>query len=196
MAVQRHDRDGGRHVVRRHGREHQRRWRRSCRPTRTSKDSCRRWAPVAGIDDPTRDAFFIHLSDPSERCSADDVARELTRKLAAIPGTARIHAESAADQHRRPLERRASISSRCRRQHRRALPTAGIMEQKMPRRLPELRDVTSDLQIKNPQMRSTSTAIARRRSASPRHRSRTRCTTPTARGRSRPSIRRTISTGS
>ena len=73
---------------------------------------------------------------------------------------------------------------------------APIIEEKI-RALPGFQDVTSDLQIKNPQVVArASTATRPRRWASPRSRSRTPSTTPTASARCRPSTRRPTNTGS
>jgi HAE1 family hydrophobic/amphiphilic exporter-1 len=96
--------------------------------------------------------LFIHLKDPSERSlDADAVARELTSKLSAIPGTRvfitnpppiNIGGRSSRSLYQFTLQA-TDIGT--------LYHYAQIMEQKM-RALPGLIDVNSDLQIKNPQV--------------------------------------------
>ncbi|MGH7593872.1 MAG: efflux RND transporter permease subunit [Gemmatimonadales bacterium] len=96
--------------------------------------------------------FIIKLADRSTRkLSADDVARELTRKLAQIPGlrafvqnppVINIGGRSAKSLYQYTLKG-ADIDQLYR--------TAQAMEAKLAN-LKELRDVTSDLQIKNPEV--------------------------------------------
>ena len=70
---------------------------------------------------------------------------------------------------------------------------APMLEEKM-RELPRLEDVSSDLQLKNPQItRRHGPRQDRHARPDRRTRSRPRCTTPTAPGRSRRSTRRTTS---
>ena len=108
-------------------------------------------------------SLFIHLKDRSERdLSADEVARELTRKIAAIPGL-RVFIQNP------PVINVGGRRSKSEYQF--TLQGADInelyagsqrMEARM-RELPGLTDVTSDLQIKNPQVQ---VAINRDRAAS------------------------------
>jgi HAE1 family hydrophobic/amphiphilic exporter-1 len=108
-------------------------------------------------------SLFIHLKDRSERdLSADEVARELTRKIAAIPGL------------RAFIQNPPVINvggRRSKSEYQFTLQGSDIgelyagsqrMEARM-RELPGLLDVTSDLQIKNPQVQ---VAINRDRAAS------------------------------
>jgi HAE1 family hydrophobic/amphiphilic exporter-1 len=106
--------------------------------------------------------LFIHLKDPSERdMTADEVAYSLSRKLAAVPGmrafiqnppVLNIGGRSSKSEYQFTL-----TSS--------DLPAlyegSTALEQRM-QELPGLTDVTSDLQIRNPQVQ---VAIARDRAA-------------------------------
>ncbi|HEU4760704.1 MAG TPA: efflux RND transporter permease subunit [Gemmatimonadales bacterium] len=108
-------------------------------------------------------SLFIHLKDRSERdLSADEVARELTRKISAIPGL-RVFIQNP------PVINVGGRRSKSEYQF--TLQGSDInelyagsqrMEARM-RELPGLTDVTSDLQIKNPQVQ---VAINRDRAAS------------------------------
>ena len=92
--------------------------------------------------------------------------------------------------------RRACISSRCRARTSRRSIRRPSSSSTQARKSTLLQDVTSDLQLGNPQAsvrdRPRARGVARRHG---RRRSRRRCTTRTARGRSRRSTRRTTSTG-
>ena len=92
--------------------------------------------------------------------------RELTPKLAAIPGiraylqvppVIRIGGRPTKTQYQFTLQG-SDIEA--------LYASAAQLEERLPL-LPMLQDVTSDLQIKNPQVDFTSIATARRRSASP-----------------------------
>jgi HAE1 family hydrophobic/amphiphilic exporter-1 len=96
--------------------------------------------------------FIIKLADrKSRKVSADDVARELTRKLAQVPGlrafvqnppVINIGGRSAKSLYQYTLQG-ADIDQ--------LYQTAEAMQAKLAD-LKELRDVTSDLQIKNPEV--------------------------------------------
>ncbi|HLB09339.1 MAG TPA: efflux RND transporter permease subunit [Gemmatimonadaceae bacterium] len=96
--------------------------------------------------------LFMHLKDPSDRSlDADGVARELTRKLSAVPGTRiyitnpppiNIGGRSSKSLYQFTLQA-TDIAT--------LYHYAGVMEQKL-HALPGLTDITSDLQIKNPQV--------------------------------------------
>ncbi len=106
--------------------------------------------------------FFIHLVDRDKRkLSADDVGRELTAKLNRIPGlrayvqnppVINIGGRSSKSLYQYTLQG-ADIDQ--------LYQTAQAMESRMEA-IPGLTDVTSDLQIKNPQVR---VAINRERAA-------------------------------
>ena len=119
-------------------------------------------------------------------------SRQLQPQARAGPGHPRVPAEPAADPHRRPRRPRASTSSRCRAPTSTQLyATRAAARGDAARRCRGCTDVTSDLQIKNPQVSVDDRPRPRRRARRhARSRSRTRSTTPTARGRSRPSSRR------
>jgi len=99
--------------------------------------------------------FFIHLKPQSERSmTADEVARSLSGKLAAVPGLRvffsnpppiTIGGRQAKSQYQYTLQG-PDIPE--------LYQTAGELEQRL-RQLPQLRDVTTDLQIKNPEVRVT-----------------------------------------
>ena len=95
--------------------------------------------------------------DLKPRVGADAARSDRDHRGAAAEAAAgarhpRLHDQPAADQHRRPAERAACTSSRCRT----PTPTSSIscaplLEDKM-RQLAGLEDVSSDLQVKNPQV--------------------------------------------
>jgi HAE1 family hydrophobic/amphiphilic exporter-1 len=97
--------------------------------------------------------LFIHLKPRGEReLSADDVGRSLTRKLAALPGLRTyitnqppisVGGRSAKSQYQYTLQS-SDIDG--------LYQASGLLEQKL-RTLPGLTDVTSDLQVNNPQVR-------------------------------------------
>jgi HAE1 family hydrophobic/amphiphilic exporter-1 len=101
----------------------------------------------------TTGRFNLRLRDRADRRrSADEVARDLSRRLSAIPGirafvsnppVINIGGRAAKSVYQYTL-RGADIDE--------LYQTAGAMEARM-RDLPDLRDVTTDLQIKNPQVR-------------------------------------------
>ena len=96
--------------------------------------------------------FFVHLKDPSKRSlDADGVARELTKKLSVIPGT-RVYITNPPPIN---IGGRSSKSLYQFTMQATDIATlyhyAGIMEQKL-HGLPGLTDITSDLQVKNPQV--------------------------------------------
>jgi HAE1 family hydrophobic/amphiphilic exporter-1 len=108
-------------------------------------------------------SLFIHLVDRSRRdLSADEVARDLTRKISAIPGlrvfiqnppVINVGGRRSKSQYQFTLQG-SDINE--------LYSGAQRMEARM-RELPGLTDVTSDLQIKNPQVQ---VAINRDRAAS------------------------------
>jgi len=97
--------------------------------------------------------FFIHLKPRAERrLSADEVARSLSGKLAAVPGL-RVFFQNPppiniGGRQTKSLYQFTIQGPDITELYR----TAGQLEQKL-RQLPQLRDVSSDLQIKNPQVR-------------------------------------------
>jgi HAE1 family hydrophobic/amphiphilic exporter-1 len=107
--------------------------------------------------------LFIHLKERGRRpLGADDVARELTRKISAIPGirvflnnppVINIGGRSSKSQYQFTLQS-SDIDA--------LYDAAATMEQKM-HQVKGITDVTSDLQIKNPQVQVT---INRDRAAS------------------------------
>ena len=107
--------------------------------------------------------LFIHLKPRDERpLGADDVARSLTRKLAAVPGmrvflnnppVINIGGRSSKSQYQFTLQG-SDVEE--------LYGAAGTMEQKL-HELNGIADITSDLQIKNPQVQ---VAIDRDRAAS------------------------------
>ncbi len=123
--------------------------------------------------------------------SADEVIEALRPKLAGITGVRVIVAEPAGHPHR-PPDTRSLYQFTLQDPDTAELYAAAPKLEAAMRDLPGLLDVTSDLQIRNPQLdvdaRSRS---ASRRSDSPSIRSRPRCPAPTARARSRRSSRRT-----
>ena len=96
--------------------------------------------------------FITAQAAPSESRSADEVIDAPAAEAGAGAGHPRLPPEPAADQHRRPEHARASTSSRSRaRTPRRSTRIAALLERKL-HGLPQLQDVTSDLQIKNPEL--------------------------------------------
>jgi HAE1 family hydrophobic/amphiphilic exporter-1 len=99
--------------------------------------------------------FFIHLKPRSERkMTADEVARSLSAKLAAVPGlrvffsnppAISIGGRSAKSLYQYTIQG-PDIPE--------LYKTAGELEQRL-RQIPLLREVTTDLQIKNPEVRVT-----------------------------------------
>jgi HAE1 family hydrophobic/amphiphilic exporter-1 len=97
--------------------------------------------------------FFIHLKPQRDRTlSADEVARSLSRKMAAVPGM-RVYFQNP------PPITIGGRSTKSLYQYTIQGPdiaelyqTAGRLEESL-RALPQLRDVTSDLQVKNPEVR-------------------------------------------
>ncbi|MEO7986227.1 MAG: efflux RND transporter permease subunit [Gemmatimonadales bacterium] len=99
--------------------------------------------------------LFIHLKPRGERpLSADDVARSLTRKLAAVPGlrvflnnppVINIGGRSSKSQYQFTLQS-SDVDA--------LYDAAGTMEQKL-HEVQGITDITSDLQIKNPQVQVT-----------------------------------------
>jgi len=99
--------------------------------------------------------FFIHLKPQSERdMTADEVARSLSGKLAAVPGLRVFFSNpppiSIGGRQSKSLYQYTIQGPDIPELYK----TAGELEQRF-RQLPQLRDVTTDLQIKNPQVRVT-----------------------------------------
>ena len=97
--------------------------------------------------------FFIHLKPQSQRkMTADEVARSLSGKLAAVPGLRVFFSNpppiSIGGRQTKSLYQYTIQGPDIAELYR----TAGELEQKL-RQLPQLRDVTTDLQIKNPEVR-------------------------------------------
>ncbi|HEV8124738.1 MAG TPA: efflux RND transporter permease subunit [Gemmatimonadales bacterium] len=96
--------------------------------------------------------LFIHLKPRSGRPSADDIARSLSRKLSAVPGlrvylsnppSINVGGRTSKSQYQFTLQS-SNIDT--------LYASAARMEQRM-RAIPGLTDVTSDLQINNPQVK-------------------------------------------
>ena len=115
VAAQRHDGDRAGHVVRRDGRAPETARRDRVEGLRTSWGSCRRWVRADAIAD-DQPGPPLHAPEGSVRSHARCGRRGARAHAKALRGSrhARLHHEPAAHQHRRPLEPRASISSRCR----------------------------------------------------------------------------------
>jgi hydrophobic/amphiphilic exporter-1 (mainly G- bacteria), HAE1 family len=97
--------------------------------------------------------FFIHLKPRSERSmTADEVARSLSGKLAAVPGLRVFFSNpppiSIGGRQAKSLYQYTLQGPDIPELYR----TAGELEERL-RQLPQLRDVTTDLQIKNPEVR-------------------------------------------
>ncbi len=185
-------RGGAGHRLRRRWREHQQQigGHRAGRPRRRRRPdlggTARRARPSA-----TPASCSSQLKPRGERGSRPTrSSQELRPKLAQVPGIRAFLQNPAADPPRRAARRRASTSSRCRTRTRRSsTSTPPLLEGKI-RELAGLQDVTSDLQLTNPQLNvDDRPRHARPRSASRRSRSKTPSTPPTARARSRRSTR-------
>jgi HAE1 family hydrophobic/amphiphilic exporter-1 len=99
--------------------------------------------------------FFIHLKPQADRSmTADEVARSLSAKLAAVPGLRVFFSNpppiSIGGRQSKSLYQYTIQGPDIDELYQ----TAGRLEQKF-RQLPQLRDVTTDLQIKNPEVRVT-----------------------------------------
>jgi HAE1 family hydrophobic/amphiphilic exporter-1 len=99
--------------------------------------------------------FFIHLKPQSERTlTADEVARALSGKLGAVPGLRVFFSNpppiSIGGRQTKSLYQYTIQGPDIAELYK----TAGELETKL-RQLPQLRDVTTDLQIKNPEVRVT-----------------------------------------
>ncbi|HWA58541.1 MAG TPA: efflux RND transporter permease subunit, partial [Gemmatimonadales bacterium] len=99
--------------------------------------------------------FFIHLKPQSERTmTADEVARSLSAKLAAVPGLRVFFSNpppiSIGGRQSKSLYQYTIQGPDIAELY----ETAGKLEQRL-RQLPDLRDVTTDLQIKNPEVKVT-----------------------------------------
>ena len=90
---------------------------------------------------------------PSAKLRADQVIRELRPSSPQVPGIRVFLAEPADHPHRRPRQPRACTSSRCRAPtSTRCTTGAPTLDGPAAADLPLLQDVTSDLQITNPQV--------------------------------------------
>ena len=86
--------------------------------------------------------------------SADEVARSLTRKLSAVPGM-RVFLQNPPVINIGGRRSKSHTSSRCRAPTwRRSIRAPRALERRL-HEIPGLTDVTSDLQIKNPQVQVT-----------------------------------------
>jgi HAE1 family hydrophobic/amphiphilic exporter-1 len=97
--------------------------------------------------------FFIHLKPRNQRrLTADDIARELSARLAVVPGLRVFFSNpppiSIGGRSSKSLYQYTLQGPDIQELYR----TAGALEARL-RQLPVLRDVTSDLQIKNPEVR-------------------------------------------
>ena len=178
------------HLVRGDGRSTSSRWRRSSRRTRTSRRSC----PPPAHRRPRlgqHRLMFVRLKPRrSARSRRTRSSRSCAPKLAKVPGIVcrpqnpppiHIGGRLTQGQYQFTLQDPATRSS-C---------THSRRCWRKVRALPGFQDVTSDLQLKNPQV---NVEIDRDKAAAlgvSAGRSRRRCTTPTARGRSRRSTRPT-----
>jgi HAE1 family hydrophobic/amphiphilic exporter-1 len=106
--------------------------------------------------------LFIHLKPPSDRpLSADEVVRSLTRKLGAVPGL-RVYLQNPPVINIGGRQSKSQYQFTLQSSDVDALYSgAAALEQRL-HEVPGLTDVTSDLQIKNPQVQVT---IARDRAA-------------------------------
>ncbi len=194
-AAVRHDRDRAGHVVRRHGDAPAAGHRRSSRPTRTSPASTRRSA--AARRSPGR--IRAVCSSGSSRATSASASTRSSRSCGR--SSRRCRASSSTCRIRRRFRsadacRRACISSRCRaRTSRRCIrrPTQ-LVDAGAQVAAAAGRDERSAARQSAGERRDRPRArgVARRHGAT---RSRRRCTTRTARARSRRSTRRTTSTG-
>ncbi|HET8634198.1 MAG TPA: efflux RND transporter permease subunit [Gemmatimonadales bacterium] len=108
-------------------------------------------------------SLFIHLKDRSERkLSADQVARELTRKISAIPGL-RVFVQNPPVINVGGRRSKSEYQFTLQGSDIDALYAGSQRMEARMRELPGLTDVTSDLQIKNPQVQ---VSINRDRAAS------------------------------
>ena len=170
--------------------------RRSCRRTPTSRASCRRWAPAAAAPRSTRAGSSSTSSRAtSGRSSADEVARSLTRKLAAVPGMrVFITNPPVINIGGRSVQEPVPVHA-AELRHRRAVPGRRGARAAAARRpgADRRHQRPADQEPAGPgEHRPRPRRGARHRR---RTRSRTRSTTRTARGRSAPSTRPTTSTG-
>ena len=158
------------------------------RGSRTSTVSCHRSVRAARRSAPTPGRIFMHLKPRSERQHVRiRSSRSCGRSSLPFPGINVYPAESADDPHRRTAHQESLSVHPAGAGSARALPWAPIIEERM-RELPGFQDVTTDLahhqSAGHGGYRSRQGAM---RWASPPTRSKTRCTTPTASGRSPPS---------
>ena len=98
--------------------------------------------------------IFFRLKDKKDRVnhmSAMEVIQELRPKVSQIPGRECVYADSADHPYRRISDQVAVSVHAAIARHHGALPGAPKLESAL-RALPQLQDVTSDLQVKNPQL--------------------------------------------
>ena len=144
----------------------------------------------------TPGGMFIRLKPRKQRkLSADEVIQALRPKLAQVPGIRAYLQNPPPIQIGGQHDQEPCTSTRCRAPTRTSCTgTRPLLAEKI-RELPGFQDVTTDLQIKNPQV---NVADRPRQGLDPgrhrRARSRTPCPTPTAPSRSRPSTPPTTST--
>ena len=96
--------------------------------------------------------MFILLKPRDQRPDADAIIQELRPKLTVDPGHQGVPAEPPGDPHRRPAHQEPVPVHAAGRRHRRAVPLGAAASRRKLRSIPGLQDVTSDLQIANPQV--------------------------------------------
>ena len=144
-----------------------RRRRRSCRRIPTSTGFMSSVGAGGRSSTVNQGRLIIHLKPRGQRTmSADEVARSLTRKLAAVPGHAGVHHQSAGDQHRRPAAPRATTSSPCRARTSRRCTRARPRWSSGCTRCPGSPTSPATCRSRTPRSRWPSTATGRRRWAS------------------------------
>ena len=84
--------------------------------------------------------------------SADQIARDLTRRSRGVAGHLGLHPEPAGDLDRRPRVEEPVPVHAAERRHRRSSTSAARSSRRGCAQLPMLTDVTSDLLIDNPQV--------------------------------------------
>ena len=97
--------------------------------------------------------LFVHLVPPSQRkFSIDQLIGQWMRKFSSIPGLIVFCDQSAPDSDRRPLHREPIPAHAAGPRYRRTLFKYATKLEDRLRAIPDLRGVTSDLEIKNPQV--------------------------------------------
>ena len=139
--------------------------------------------------------IFIALKPRDERPSADEIVQQLAARCRSIRGIKAYHAEHAGDPHRRPAHQEPVPVHAAGARHRRALRVGaeGRGEAAHAAGLGRRHQRPADRQAAGDRRHRPRQGVGARRLGAGR--SRTRSTTPTARGRCRRSTRRPTSTG-